>query len=99
MKDESYGLRVIGHDLLQGQGGVGEGMSLQKTKDGRRIMWLAHEGPPTNFTAVDVSDPKKPKVVVQTQLPHNRVRTNSREPCGAIMAVAPQTANRGATHR
>ena len=57
MKDESYGFKLIGHDLLRGQGGVGEGMSLQKAKDGRRILWLAHEGPPTNFTGVDVTDP------------------------------------------
>src|SRR5918999_6385577 len=91
MKDEGYGLRLIGHDLLQGYGGVGEGMSLQKAHDGRRIMWLAHEGPPTNFTGVDVSDPKKPKVVVQTQLPHGRVRSNSLEVVGDIMAVAAQT--------
>jgi hypothetical protein len=91
MKDEGYGLRLIGHDLLQGFGGVGEGMSLQKARDGRRIMWLAHEGPPTNFTGVDVTDPKKPKVVVQTQLPHSRVRSNSLETVGDIMAVAHQT--------
>src|SRR5918999_1197239 len=96
MKDEGYGLRLIGHDLLQGYGGVGEGMSLQKAHDGRRIMWLAHEGPPANFTGVDVTDPKKPKVVVQTQLPHNRVRSNSLETVGDIMAVGPQTYPPGA---
>jgi hypothetical protein len=95
MKDEGYGLRLIGHDLLQGYGGGGEGMSLQKTRDGRRIMWLAHEGPPKNFTGVDVTDPKKPKVVVQTDLPHQRVRSNSLELCGDIMAVAHQTVEPG----
>jgi hypothetical protein len=95
MKDEGYGLRLIGHDLLQGFGGVGEGMSLQKTRDGRRVMWLAHEGPPKNFTAVDVTDPKKPKTVVQTDLPHNRVRSNSLEIVGDVMAVAHQTYNLG----
>ena len=95
MKDESYGVKLIGHDLLRGQGGVGEGMSLQKAKDGRRILWLAHEGPPTNFTGVDVSDPKKPKVVVQTELPHGRVRSNSLETVGDIMAVAHQTYEQG----
>jgi hypothetical protein len=97
MKDESYGVKLIGHDLLRGQGGVGEGMSLQKAKDGRRILWLAHEGPPTNFTGVDVSDPKKPKVVVQTELPHGRVRSNSLETVGDIMAVAHQTYEQGDT--
>jgi hypothetical protein len=70
-------------------------MSLQKTRDGRRIMWLAHEGPPKNFTGVDVTDPKKPKVVVQTDLPHQRVRSNSLELCGDIMAVAHQTVEPG----
>ena len=72
MKDESYGVKLIGHDLLRGQGGIGEGMSLQLARDGRRILWLAHEGAPKNFTGVDVTDPQKPKVVVQTELPHGR---------------------------
>jgi hypothetical protein len=88
---DTYGLRLISQDLLQGHGGVGEGVSLQRARDGRRIMWLAHEGPPTNFTGVDVTDPKKPKVVVQTELPHQRVRSNSLETVGDIMAVAHQT--------
>ena len=48
---------------------MGEGMSVQIAKDGRRIIWLAHESAPKNFTGVDVSDPRNPKVVVQTDLP------------------------------
>ena len=70
---------------------MGEGMSVQIAPDGRRIMWLAHESAPKNFTAVDVSDPRKPKVVCQTDLPHNDVRSNSLETCGNLMAVAYQT--------
>jgi hypothetical protein len=93
--DEGYGLRLIGHDLLQGYGGVGEGMSLQKARDGRRILWLAHEGPPKNFTAVEVTDPRRPKVVTQTDLPHGRVRSNSLETVGDVMAVAHQTVDPG----
>lgn len=85
------GMRLIGHDLLAGFGGVGEGMSLQRAPDGRRIMWMAHEGPPKNFTGVDVTDPRNPRVVVQTDLPHNKVRSNSLETTGNIMAVAYQT--------
>jgi hypothetical protein len=38
----------------------GEGTSIQIAKDGRRILWLAHESAPKNFTAVDVSDPRPP---------------------------------------
>jgi hypothetical protein len=78
------------HDL-QGFGGMGEGISLQIAKDGRRIAWLAHESAPKNFTGVDVSDPRKPKVVVQTELPHGYMRSNSLELSGDIMAVAYQT--------
>ena len=56
---------------------MGEGMSVQMAKDGRRIIWLAHESAPKNFTAVDVSDPRNPKVVVQTDLPQPYMRSNS----------------------
>ena len=35
---------------LGGFGGMGEGMSVQVAKDGRRIIWLAHESAPKNFT-------------------------------------------------
>ncbi|MBV8165924.1 MAG: hypothetical protein JO021_03960 [Alphaproteobacteria bacterium] len=88
-------MRLIAHDRLAGHGGVGEGMSLQVAKDGRRILWLAHESAPKNFTGVDVTDPRKPKVVVQTELPHRRMRSNSLEVCGDLMAVAYQTATVG----
>jgi len=97
MGSEITGMTLIGHDLLAGYGGIGEGMSLQKTRDGRRIMWLAHEGPPKNFTGVDVTDPKAPKTIVQTELPHMRVRSNSLETCGDLMAVAYQTVEPGLT--
>jgi len=90
-QDDAFNMKLIGHDTLLGFGGVGEGMSLQLAKDGRRIMWLAHEGPPKNFTAVDVTDPTNLHVVVQTELPHKQVRSNSLEVCGDIMAVAYQT--------
>ena len=48
-------------------------------------------GGPKNFTGVDVTDPLQPKVVVQTDLPHARMRSNSLEVVGDIMAVAYQT--------
>lgn len=85
------GMRLIGHDLIAGFGGIGEGMSLQRAPDGRRILWLAHEGPPKNFTGVDVTDPRRPRVIAQTELPHNKVRSNSLETSGNLMAVAYQT--------
>ncbi|WP_406856447.1 hypothetical protein ABEG18_02120 [Alsobacter sp. KACC 23698] len=93
--DEAHGFKLIAHDTLRGFGGLGEGMSLQAAPDGRRILWLAHEGPPKNFTGVDVTDPSRPKVIVQTDLPHNRIRSNSLETCGNIMAVAYQVLEPG----
>ena len=59
-----WNFKLLAHDMLGGFGGMGEGMSVQIAPDGRRIIWLAHESAPKNFTAVDVSDPRKPKVVV-----------------------------------
>jgi hypothetical protein len=69
---------------------MGEGMAMQIAPDGRRIIWLAHESAPKNFTAVDVSDPRKPKVVCQTDLPQAYMRSNSLEITGNVMAVAYQ---------
>lgn len=84
-------MRLLAHHELQGFGGIGEGMGMQITHDQRRILWLAHESAPKNFTAVDVTDPRSPKVVVQTELPHAKVRSNSLDIVGHTMVVAYQT--------
>ncbi len=52
--DLSWNFKLIAHDTLAGFGGMGEGMAVQVAKDGRRILWLAHESAPKNFTALDV---------------------------------------------
>src|SRR5688500_18989847 len=88
-------MKLLGHHELDGFGGIGEGCNMQKTKDGRRILWLAHESAPKNFTGVDVTDPLNPKVVVQTDLPHGDVRSNSLDVVGDIMAVAYQVRRGG----
>ncbi len=84
-------MRLLAHHELQGFGGMGEGVAMQAARDGRRILWLAHESAPKNFTGVDVTDPRAPKVVVQTDLPHARMRSNSLDVVGDVMAVAYQT--------
>lgn len=84
-------MKLLAHNELAGFGGIGEGINMQKARDGRRILWLAHESAPKNFTAVDVTDPRKPKMVIQTDLPHADVRSNSLDVVGDIMAVAYQT--------
>src|ERR671914_2443074 len=91
----AWNFKLIAQHTLDGFGGMGEGMSIQIAPDGRRIIWLAHESAPKNFTAVDVSDPRKPKVVCQTDLPHADVRSNSLELAGNILAVAYQVSKFG----
>src|SRR6187549_432650 len=88
----AWNFKLLAQHELGGFGGMGEGMSVQIAKDGRRIIWLAHESAPKNFTGVDVSDPRNPKVVVQTELPKPYMRSNSLElSANNIMAVAYQT--------
>ncbi len=90
-----WNFKLLAQHELGGFGGMGEGMAMQIAKDGRRILWLAHESAPKNFTAVDVSDPRNPKVVVQTDLPQSYMRSNSLELTGDILAVAYQTQKTG----
>ncbi len=87
----SHNMTLLAHHELAGFGGLGEGMAMQQTSDGRRILWLAHEAAPKNFSGVDVTDPKNPKLIVQTELPHAKVRSNSLDVVGNVMAVAYQT--------
>jgi hypothetical protein len=94
---DAYNMRLIGHHDLDGFGNGGEGMGLQQTKDGRRFMYIAHESAPKNFTVVEVTDPREPLVVCQTDLPHDRVRSNSLDVVGDMMAVAYQTKDSGLT--
>ena len=93
---KALNMRLLAQHELAGFGGLGEGMSLQLAKDGRRILWLAHESAPKNFTGVDVSSPRSPKLVAQTELAHRQMRSNSLEVCGDLMAVAYQTQKQGA---
>lgn len=91
----SLNMTLLAHHELAGFGGLGEGMSMQLTSDGRRILWLAHESAPKNFSGVDVTDPKNPKLIVQTELPHMKLRSNSLDVVGNIMAVAYQATTVG----
>lgn len=88
-------MKLLAHHELAGYGGMGEGISMQLTGDGRRILWLAHESAPKNFSGVDVTDPRNPKLIVQTELPHMKLRSNSLDVVGNIMAVAYQASTVG----
>ncbi len=88
---------LLAHHELNGFGNCGEGMAIQLAADGRRVLWLAHESAPANITAVDVSDPRKPSVIFQSQLPHAKMRSNSLDLAGNLLAVAYQTTSPGMT--
>lgn len=90
-----WNFKQLGQHELNGFGGLGEGINLQLAPDGRRILWVAHESAPKNFTGIDVGDPRNMKVVVQTELPHKDVRSNSLDVVGNTLCVAYQTTNVG----
>src|SRR5262244_1582275 len=94
--DMSKRMRLLAHHALDGFGNVGEGMVIQLARDGRRVLWLAHESAPKNVTAVDVTDPRKPSVILQTDLPHHQMRSNSLDLAGDLLVVAYQTSAPGA---
>ena len=81
---------------LNGNGDGGEGMALQKLKDGRRILYFAHEGQKTCLSVIDVTDPRAPVLIVQLPSPGPAVtRCNSLGLTGNVLAVANQTAKVG----
>ena len=88
-------MRLLAQHELNGFGNVGEGMVIQLARDGRRVLWLAHESAPKNVTAVDVSDPRKPSVIYQSDLPHTEMRSNSLDLVGDLLVVAYQTKSVG----
>ena len=90
-------MRLLAQHPLDGFGNCGEGMAIQLTRDRRRVLWLAHESAPKNVTAVDVTNPRKPAVLVQTALPHERMRSNSLDLVGDLLVVAYQTQAPGLT--
>ena len=90
-------MRLLAQHPLDGFGNCGEGLALQKTRDGRRILWTAHESAPKTVTALDVTNPKKPVLITQTDLPHTRMRSNSLDLVGDLLIVAYQTAQAGLT--
>ena len=90
-------MRLLAQHPLDGFGNCGEGLAIQLTRDKRRVLWIAHESAPKNVTAVDVTNPRKPTVLVQTALPHERMRSNSLDLVGDLLVVAYQTQAPGLT--
>ena len=92
--DHALNMRLIGRSDLGGRGNGGEGIALH-AKGGRRVLYIAHESAPVNFSIVDVSDPSRPALIGQTELPHDAVRSNSLASVGDLLAVAYQVKTAG----
>ena len=92
---ESKNMRLISHHDLNGFGNIGEGMHIHTTRDGRRILYLAHESSPKDITSIDVTDIANPKIVSQTDLPYAHLRSNSLSIVGDTMLVAYQSLEPG----
>ena len=87
---ESQNMRLLSHNDLGGYGNGGEGLALQSLKDGRRILYIAHENGPIDFTAVNVTDPASPEIIVQRKLTAENIRSNSLALVDNVLVVAYQ---------
>ena len=92
---EIRNMRLISHHDLNGFGNIGEGVHLHQTRDGRRVLYLAHESAPKDITSVDVTDIANPKVLAQTELAYGHLRSNSLSIVDDTMLVAYQSLNPG----
>jgi hypothetical protein len=89
---EAKDMEQVAQFDLGGHGDGGEGLALQQRKDGRRILYLAHEGQKTCLSVVDVTNPQKPALLAQLPSPGPEVsRCNSLGLSGNVLAVANQT--------
>ena len=92
---EIRNMRLISHHDLNGFGNIGEGVHLHVNRDGRRILYLAHESAPKDITSVDVTDVANPRLVVQTDLEYPHLRSNSLAIVDDVMLVAYQSQQPG----
>ena len=87
---------LVGHHDLNGNGDGGEGLAIQQWPDGRRILYLAHEGQKTCLSIVDVTRPERPVLINQLPSPTpGTTRCNSLGLSGNVLAVANQTLQKG----
>jgi hypothetical protein len=96
MNVSAKNMKLLAHHEMNGFGNCGEGLALQKTRDKRRVLWIAHESAPKNVTAIDVTNPRKPSLIAQTDLPHEKMRSNSLDLVDNLLVVAYQTREHGA---
>jgi len=93
---EAQNISLVGHNDLNGNGDGGEGLAIQQFPDGRRVLYLAHEGQKTCLSIVDVTHPENPVMINQLPSPAPGItRCNSLGLSGSVLAVANQTLKQG----
>lgn len=93
---EAQNVSLVGHNDLNGNGDGGEGLAIQQWPDGRRVLYLAHEGQKTCLSIVDVTHPENPVMINQLPSPSAGItRCNSLGLSGNVLAVANQTLMQG----
>jgi hypothetical protein len=93
---EAKNMELVAHHDLGGKGDGGEGLALQERPDGRRILYLAHEGQKTCLSVLDVTRPASPVLLAQLPSPAPGIaRCNSLGLAGNVLAVASQTVTVG----
>ena len=93
---EAKNVVLVGHTDLNGHGDGGEGLAIQQLPDGRRLLYLAHEGQQTCLSVVDVTRPQDPELIAQLASPGPGItRCNSLGLSGGVLVVANQTLTKG----
>jgi hypothetical protein len=88
---EQKNMVLVGHNDLNGHGDGGEGMGIQQWPDGRRILYLAHEGESACLSILDVTHSENPLLLNQLPSPGPGVtRCNSLGLSGNVLVVANQ---------
>src|SRR5262249_16487493 len=88
---ESKNMRLLAQHDLNGHGDGGEGLAIQQLPDGRRLLYLAHEGTETCVSIIDVTNPKSPVLVNQlTSAGRGGGRRNTPSLTGKLLAIAKQ---------
>src|SRR6266536_1921079 len=88
-------LRLIGHNNLGAGPNAGEGLAMKITPEGRRLFYVAHENPPLAMSILDVTDPTRPEIVYQSEVPHDGIRGNSLAIHGDTLLLAAQSKEPG----
>src|SRR5262245_28737109 len=93
---DARNVELVSHHDLNGRGDGGEGLAIQQWPDGRRFLYLAHEGTRTCLSVVDITHPDRPSVLVQLPSPGpGTTRCNSLGLARNVLVVANQADGKG----